>query len=74
MTWNKEELASLHNDIWYLRVQSGKGVQPQVPGSGARLSIATPNSPSTVSCRPATTQHLLVVQAGNLIIRTIDQS
>ena len=37
----------------YLGVHLGRGAQPQVPGSGARLKklsikLATPNSPSTV--------------------------
>jgi hypothetical protein len=46
-------MASLHNDNRYLEVQPGRGAQPQVSGSGARLKklymkLATPNSPSTV--------------------------
>jgi hypothetical protein len=47
-------MASLHNDNRYLEVQPGRGAQPQVSGSGARLKklsiiLATHNSPSTVN-------------------------
>ena len=51
--WNEEELAPLHEDNRYLGVQPGKGAQPQMSRSGARLKklsikLATLNSPSTV--------------------------